>query len=743
MIFRFVLDSEQAGSFILPRDPKGWDETEISIRRGLEYHGFFYDRNFPLEFQCGSGKEYIDNAYETYGVDVIIRITISISCSARTGNVDAPDYSIDYSDDYGSLVAGGAGGFESVFEGILDMKSYTRTQEKTSVGLINSDFFTKVRNRLDTQVELTKNESLDGVVLDQMSNFPQTQTLHSKEIVRTGELFGVDVSEAYIEPVIQPTHLVLPGTVISDEVNSMIEPEAPYLGTSAAQQQPVFRNDSGQSVSITIEYSVDINITTTTTAGGESFDYDLRYEVGTSLDNTGVVFLKVVPVVTTAGDPLTTEFSDSGIVTSVVIPSGEKLFLQFVVNRVGGGSNTATIELNSFAGNVKISYNSETDPSQGLTFPIHEIGAAITQRITGEDDAFRSNLLGRTNSAPNSYDNNGCLAFMVMTNGKLMRGFSVADAPFFMSMNQFFKTVNAIGNVGLGVEKEGSDLVLRIDSKEYFYDSTVLFQFNFVPDIRTTLAKEYYTSDLFIGYEKWETENINGIDEPNTKRQYNTGIKTIENRVDLLAPAIASMYAIELTRRQGDSSTDWKYDNDLFIICTRRTLDGAGNPSELRICEKDEHFDDVDNLLSPETAYNLRISPARNVLRHMNVISGSLIKYPDRALVFTYGEGNFKMTSDMASTETCVGNYNNEEFSESQDILWTSPNVDATPIWIPEYLEFEYPLTLTQYRAIYDNPKKCIEVSDSDTDHIKGYIIEMRYKPVGGKASFKLLRAYQ
>lgn len=743
MIFRFVLNSEQSGTLILPHDPKGWDETEISITRGLQYHGFFYDRNFPLEFACGSGKEYIDSAYEAYGVDVVINITISISCSGGSGNVDSPDYTIDYSDDYGSMIAGSAAQFETIFEGVLDMKSYYKTQEKTSVGLINSDFFTKVRNRLETSVELTKNESLDGDALDPMDNFPQVQTLHSKKIVRVGELDGFSVIENYTDLVNEPMHLVLPGFVSVDEVGTMINPEAPYWGSRITQQQPVFRNDSNHTVNINIEYSVDL-VVIITTDEDQDFEYDLTYEVGASMDSTGSVILESKPVSAIGGSPLTTTFTVSGSTNGVPVPSGEKFFLQFIANRFSGdGDNGATISLRSFSGFVKINYQSVTSASEGFVFPIHETGAAIAQRITGRTDAFRSSLLGRTNSAPNAYAGNGCLSFTVMSNGKLLRGFPVSDAPFFMSMDQFFKTVNAVGNIGLGVEKEGSDLVLRIDSKSYFYDPSTLLQFTFVPDIKTSVAKEYYTSDLFVGFEKWETENINGIDEPNTKRQYNTGIKTIESRVDLLSPAIASMYAIELTRRQGDSSTDWKYDNDLFIICTRRGVDGNGDPNELRLCEKDENFDSVGNLLSPETAYNLRISPARNVLRHMNMISGSLTKYPDRALKFTYGEGNFKMISDMEDTEICEGNYNNEPFSESQDILWTSPNVNATPIWIPEYLEFEYPLTLVQYRAIYDNPKKCIEISDTDTDFIKGFIIDMKYKPVGGKASFKLLRAYQ
>jgi hypothetical protein len=149
------------------------------------------------------------------------------------------------------------------------------------------------------------------------------------------------------------------------------------------------------------------------------------------------------------------------------------------------------------------------------------------------------------------------------------------------------------------------------------------------------------------------------------------------------------MYSLELTRRKGVSTYDSDYDKDNFIVCTGRGVDGSGDPNELNVAEKDENFDSITNVLSPETAYNLRISPGRNALRHVKTISGSIQKFTSRPIRFTYGEGNYTMVSNMKSYEVCDGNYNNQEFSEGQDIIWDDPNVDATPIWIPEYIDFE------------------------------------------------------
>ena len=97
--------------------------------------------------------------------------------------------------------------------------------------------------------------------------------------------------------------------------------------------------------------------------------------------------------------------------------------------------------------------------------------------------------------------------------------------------------------------------------------------------------------------------------------------------------------------------------------------------------------------------------------------------------------------SSQFTADTCTGNFDNNLLEENQDIDSTAVGVD--PIWIPEFIEFEYPMGFSTFLTIKNSPYGCIEVSNTDTDFVKGYIIELRYKPVGGMASFKLLRAFE
>lgn len=755
MIFRFTLTNENLGALILSKDPQGWRDMETIIKRGAEYHGTFYETMVQLEFACGSGKEYIDEIYETYGVDAVINIKIEINCASSGGIVSANDYSDDYSDDYGSYTqSSDAATYETFFEGTLDLSKYNKNTKATFVDILQSDFIQKVLNRFKTQIEVTKNTSLDDVALTPITDFPSTVTLHSKELQleTTYELFE-DTGSIFCPFNLDTINMEIPMIYITDDIGTAQLITSPYLftffSTGGSQgyenTDPFFTNTSSDDIVVDFNYNIvgDLSIRHELTSTinffiyfstGVQFAYsppptELQSTIGISI--TGSV-IEVIPV------------NAVGTLSGITITAGESLFLCFGFADVQGNpSDPALFEYLGFetsAFEVSLTNQSTTPSTTASIFKIHELGAAISQRITSQEDAFRSTLLGRKNSEPNSYDSNGCGSFLGVLNGKHIRGFDISSTPLFCSMDDFFKTINSLWNCGIGFEKVGDDFFIRLEEKEYFYDTTVILQCPNANEIRTSVAKEYFVSNVLIGYKDWETENVNGLDEFNTKREYDVGIKSIESRFDLIVPMIASMYSIEFSRRQGVSSYDYKYDNDNFIICLNRTVDGSGNPTQLNIAEKDENFDTVNNFKSPETAYNIRISPTRNLLNHMNIIASSITKYIGRAVKFVYGEGNFNVQTEFTN-DTCDNNFQNNILTENQDI--TVAQAGATPIWIPEYIEFEYPLSFSDYLNIRDNPYKCIEVSNTDSNFVKGFIVEVRYKPVGGLASFKLLRAFE
>jgi hypothetical protein len=397
--------------------------------------------------------------------------------------------------------------------------------------------------------------------------------------------------------------------------------------------------------------------------------------------------------------------------------------------------------------NIVITQESITEDTTCKAFALFEAGAQISRVITDQLDSFRSNIFGRTNSDPYSYDANGCGSFTALTNGFMIRGYPITgdnSRSIRISMLEFFQGLNAIYNLGLGIEKEGDNYYIVIDSKDTFYDSsTTIMTISNIPNLKTSEAPEYYYARVNIGYEKWETEYVSGLDEPNSKRSYDTGIKAVSNELNLNSNFIAGGYPLEIARRNkyvDMFSTDTPEDEENFIICLNRSTT-YDVPTDLDVAEKSENFTQVNNIVSFLTAYNLRISPARNLLRWAPVINAGLLKYAGREIKFTSGEGNYKMTSEFIDDD-CPGRWNNNLFGESQNVQWDDANnSDSTPIWMPEILEFNYPLSMSEFKTIEANPKGVFEVSSTDEDHIKAYILELKFKP-NDVSEFKLLRAY-
>jgi hypothetical protein len=760
MIFRVTLTNPTLGTLILTKQPKGISDIAPTIKRG-ENHGLTTEIDVKLEFFCnGAGKEFIDQVLLNDGIDGEVLIDIDAFCGC-VPDVEAPDYSEDYSDDYGSIISGGCDeDFEEFYLGQLELQTWTTDGVFTKVNIKPRGILETVKNRLDTKVDLFAEETLDGTAIDPWTYGADHEiTMHSKEIVfksnvimdsgEYAEVPGLFMSLGITDNLFCEMPLELSDY---DElgVNVMTSDFLSYNGSGTPEA--IYTNDGDESVDITVTYNFVGNISELS-ALGRAYGLRIKYKVDNTFYGTGSTTIQAYsPFVGGGGVENIQAVNISGSF-GITVTSGKSfyLFAEFEGYNTGGIFNPTPLVIFDFStAEVILSQASVTDDTTTKAFAVFEAGAQIARVITDQDDSFRSNIFGRTNSEPYSYDENGCGSFTALTNGFMVRGYPTTGdnaRTIRMSMNDFFKGLNPIWNLGMGIEKINDIYYIVVDSKDYFYDvDTVIMTINNIPDFKRSEAPEYYYSQINAGYELWETEFTAGLDEFNTKRQFNTGIKAVGNNLELISPLVAAGYRIERARRNRFSdafSEDSEDDEDNYIICLSRDSYGYGVDPFLNEAEKDENFvtDGVTNVNSPETAYNLRISPMRNILRHSNIINAGLTKYPAREIKFTSGEGNYKMTSEFEDDD-CPGRWNNNEIAENENFEWDDANnSDSTPIWLPEIIEFQYPLTLTQWKTIEANPKGVFNVSDSTTDHIKGFILELKYKP-GDVSDFKLLRAY-
>lgn len=806
MRYRVTLTNSILGSLILSKEPVGLKDIAPTIKRG-ENHGLTTEIDVKLQFYCnGAGKEFIDQVRDEQGPRAIININIDASCGCDPGD-DAPDYSIDYSDDYGSATQGDCD-YDEFYIGVIELKTWETDGEFTNCTIRPAGILETVKNRLDTKVDLFALETLDGTALSAFIYGPYELNLHSKTIIYKSDFNFLPDETHYPDVPLgwerigfdtdNPTIDSSPGTerTIQHSYSQTIIAEIPILGEVAGYSNDLnslarsdtYPGDNSQIQSESLIVAINSGSDIYNISGHFKFGFKLSISAATSptkyfkYNVTPKLYIQTGSTITLL-ETMSTVSGTANFGTGLlelIIPFTEysiefeqnnmpisdngviRLYMKFdeewIIERPGiGGEYEANIFKECFVNEdysvdeksfIEVSQESTTTDSTAQAFAIFETGAQIARVITDQTDSFRSNIFGRKNSEPYSYNSNGCASFCSFLNGFMVRGFPITgdnSRSIRMSMNDFFKGLNPIWNLGLGIEKVGDIYYIVVDGKDYFYDaSTIMLTIDNIPNLKRSEAIEYYYNLINVGYENWETQFSNGLDEFNSKRQFDTLNSFVNNPLELISELDASGYRLEITRRKQYSDTfteDSEYDEDNFIICLNRT-EVSGLPTMLNVAEKDENFDGVSNVISPETSYNLRISPERNYVRWSNVIDSGLTKYPATEAKFTSGQGNYKMTSKVTG-DNCPGSWNNETLSAGQNLQWDDVNnLDSNPIWLPEILEFQYPITWTQYKAIAANPKGVFEVSDSDTGHIKAFILEFKYKP-GDVSDFKLLRAFE
>lgn len=140
----------------------------------------------------------------------------------------------------------------------------------------------------------------------------------------------------------------------------------------------------------------------------------------------------------------------------------------------------------------------------------------------------------------------------------------------------------------------------------------------------------------------------------------------------------------------------------------------------------------------PETEYNLRLTPVRNLLRHYPSIRESLVRTTDESLYFTDGSGNItaatNITDKACVVETDALLSENETINED---VFASIN-DTWAIAQNETITFEYPLTQTQFQAVLANPYGLIGYTCQDGVTQYGWIEDFKFQPRTGMTEFIL-----
>lgn len=765
-LFRFTLSNAVEGSLVIS-EPGGWDSAKMVLERNEEFSSVVELYDQPLMFYGDDGTnnggiDYIRNIEQTQGIDAQIDLLIEIS------------------NDEGDT-------YETAFEGILDIESIKEIDfYKIECGVNRNDFWRKFINRKGSPVDLLSTTDLDGeareaindVTIQLPSQAMRLRSIGSLSVQTTNEQCVIGVSDLSADfdtdHSIQlsfdtfeldevETRFTLPSsnqfvnTLLTENPNPTFT--AKYSGvytfnelrfvaygweffgvsgtvneTNPDVQYRFYHTDTTLTVYIRINDGTPIaldpeNFTTTNAlfgAGGVETGVTARWTVW-SYDGT--------PLSLNAGDNITF-YADINSTNPGGISSNEQ---GYAIQ--GDGTGVGYLDIRQEVEDTPMCYydltaNTLYTDTTCEGFFIHEAGNAVTDRIIGRDGTFYSEYLGNTNTQIQSYAEDGCGSKYALTRGLNVRGYTLLEKPFFMSFDTWWNGINPILNLGLGYERLGSPEleVLRVEPKSYFYNKTPSINLDFVNNIERSYDPKKVFKAIEIGFEKWSAESASGVDDPQTRKVYNTRFKTVGADVKILSKFIGASLAIEQTRRNSvEQGKDWRLDEDVMIIAMN--LDGSPEFQP----ELDENFSSVTGLLNAEMRYNIRLSVARNFERWKDYFNGCLQWYisdsPEEEFKFASGEGNFDMTSTLIDSD-CEAVQSTPEPAVDE-----KGNIAVTDdfLFMPIVYTFTHPLTWDEYKTMRDNRNNAIGVSRTDTGHIACFIEEIEYEITHGRANFTVI----
>jgi hypothetical protein len=714
-------------------EPQGWSGIILNLMRDDNWHGIFSEASTSSLSFYGTAAEYLREKKRTLGLKADVTFSAYLNCG---GVYDEQ---------------------EEILTGKVDFTTYKEEQGLlclVSVAIEQTGCAMTLRNRYDQKVNMDSHIAFDGVTGLQ----PYAGLGHILELPAHNLKAAVDGSVGADGHTVTGNYNQGTGSLLILRPTYAIQ-RSSNIQTSQLDAISEWETNGLTSLDfpITPQLLYEDNITC---FNGE-FDYNIRmkgtYEFDISgdvvwikvklisWDGTGTIFDNGIQIASftiaqdLSGLPESGAF-DGTISGSVPLTEGLGLYglAEFgTLSTIGAPLEfTVTFDEDTY---FTLNALKSCPATEAEVFFINEALSRATEAITNNCLQVKSDYYGRADSEPYASDADGCGGLRVVTNGLKIRRAEQDD--YFISLKELFDGLKPIDNIGMGLEDNPNTpntQWLRVEDVGYFYRDEEVLSLRAIPKVEFDLIENKYYSVIRSGYEKWQVEDINGLEEFNSTREYRTGLTAVNNPADLLSKFIAGSIPIEITRQQSFADTgaaDSKYDNDTFIIVLDRTL--------YSFQVEQGNIDNPENIFSPDTAYNWRIRPYYNLMRWFKSIANSYpnIDDTDNKLFFSSGTGNY-----IAAGELLQGMYDppckleNGVKAENRNLskLDFADVTEATPLWKPETASFTYDLSVKDYKLLKANPYGYISFQPGKGDFLKGYIQSVKYKITEGTADFVL-----
>lgn len=692
-MYKFALYHGSIGRIVLDDAPKGWDSFKLKFIRDQEYHGM--GQKFTLDVQwITMGREFITSVYNQEGIQA------KITAILYELNVNTNEY-------------------EEAYTGFLNLEKLVVSREEAQCNIEEGGFSKLLFTSEDIEIDLYASETLTGRSMPAAA--PNQQILlHSKSIEEETQANVIDNQAEYQIIIDRRIGTVYIG--FDDMKLNEVKAYNYQTGISFDERVDEFVEFKA-SGTVNVSFALSFHLKVTSETG--DFDYG-SFDWYAGLNNPERIFTHAASRIKETYEVTgsTKEFT-----ASYQVKPGDRFYFygRIAMREISGNYNfryRLTPKLGTY---VRINGSTTTGASTANGLMAHEAWAQAVNVITGRPDSFYSEFFGRTDSLPRKYVADGAGSLTWLTNGFQIRQFPLSERTVSTNFKSLFSSMNAIFNLGLGQEVINGKDVLRVEPKSYFYQDQVLLQLGMVKNLKKSVASNYFYNEAEFGYAKWQNNAQGTLDEFNTKSTRTLPIDVIKGKYSAVSKYIASGYTIESTRRQAytDATTqDSSNDKEIFVVRLIRGLSGLEPMRNQGVV--------LQNIVSPETAYNVDISPTRNLFRHSYILAASLIYQKDKRLPLQPGDGNFKMSSQYEGEELPI--------VENMDIY--GRDLEA-PLWFPEFYEFDYPIKTAERKLIEANPYGIVTFMDEEGAIKKGYIIEVETTPYTKGTSWKLIRKFE
>lgn len=357
---------------------------------------------------------------------------------------------------------------------------------------------------------------------------------------------------------------------------------------------------------------------------------------------------------------------------NIVLGVGESLGIYWYAggNFGNGGATRMQFDFQEIDAKLNIREDSTRANTTTKTVLVKDAGEKILQILTGERNRYESDFYS-----------NGDFRLTGLSYGLWIRNF--LEERVTTSLDEFLTSTRAIHNTTYSTYVVDGVQKLIHEDMNFFFQNEVVIRLPQVNNIVRTAATELANSNIIVGYSKPDGDNlyeeVQGLNTYNLTNTFNTPITRTDNELELQSDYRADAEGKELARRlqrETDPTRDSRYDKNIFVLDLIET-----ETDVLRERIWSDDFEELpQNIFSPETATNLRITPARNLRRHGTFIRSSLTKFEDEFIRFNSTRGG----ADLITKEA-----NQAEVAENGNIRIRDLNQNR---FINQWIDFELKL---------------------------------------------------